>query len=87
MSDIFSPYAQGLNSPGLHAAAVTPSDVTALATDARGLYVGGAGNVNLVTSGGETVLFSGVTAGSVLPVRTHQVLAAGTTATNIVALW
>ena len=87
MADSFSQSMEGLDSPGLHASAVTPSDTVPLATDARGLYVGGAGNVQLVTSGGETVTFAGIPAGLILPVRVHQVLATGTTASSIVALW
>jgi hypothetical protein len=51
------------------------------------LYVGGAGNVNVVTIGNDTVLFNAVPAGSFLPVQVKQVLASSTTATLINALW
>ena len=77
----------GLESPAAHAAAVTPDDATDLATPACGLYVGGAGNLALVTVGGETVKLEAVPAGSFVPIRTARVRAAGTTATAIVALW
>jgi hypothetical protein len=73
--------------PAEHAAAVTPSDDTDLDTPARALYVGGAGDVEVITTGGETVVFVGVAAGSILPVRTARVKAANTDATSIVALW
>lgn len=69
-----------------HAVAVTKSDSTIL-TPTQALFVGGAGNVAVVTVGGETVTFTGVIAGSILPVRVVQVLATGTTATNIAAIW
>lgn len=88
MADPFANHGSGLDSPGLHAAAVTPNDSTDLTTMARGLYIGGAGNVTLDTAGGETtVAFVGVPAGTTLPIRTARVRSTGTTATNIVALW
>jgi hypothetical protein len=51
------------------------------------LYVGGLGNVELVTAGGDEIVFPGVSAGSFLPVQVTKVKAASTTATNIIALW
>jgi hypothetical protein len=51
------------------------------------LYVGGAGNVEVKTAGGDKVNFSNVAEGFVLPVNVIQVFATDTTATNIVALW
>ena len=87
MADNFATNISGLDSPALHALAVTPSDSTALATDARSLYIGTGGNVTLVTSGGDAVAFPNVPSGSILPVRTNQVRATGTTASNIVAIW
>jgi hypothetical protein len=51
------------------------------------LYVGGAGNLEVKTAGGDKVTFSNVAEGFVLPVNVIQVFATGTTATNIVALW
>lgn len=67
------------------AAAVTPSDTTEL--EAAALYVGGAGDVAVVTEGGNTVTFSGVQAGSMLVLRIRQVRATSTTASAIVRLW
>ena len=64
---------------------VTPSDATIIPAT-RGLYVGGTGNLSVVMAeDGNTVLFSAVPAGSILPIQVVQVLAA-TTATLIVAL-
>lgn len=51
------------------------------------LYVGGAGNVEVKTAGGDKVTFSNVAEGFVLPVNVIQVFATGTTATGIIALW
>jgi hypothetical protein len=44
--------------------------------------------VNLVTAGGETVLFKALNAGTILPIRATRVLAANTTANlNLVGLY
>jgi hypothetical protein len=54
------------------------------------LYVGGAGNVSVTTIGGDTVLFSGIPAGTILPVQVEALNATTggtTTATLINALW
>ena len=66
------------------AKAVTPSDSAVNAFTQ--LYVGGTGNVALVTADGTTVTFSGVPAGTILPISTAQVLSTNTTATLILGL-
>jgi len=86
MADEFSKYQQGLDSPANNIVSVTPDD-SDLATDFRSLYVGVAGNVAIVSTGGDTVTFVGVLAGSILPVRCRQVKSTGTTATNIIGLY
>jgi len=48
-----------------------------------GIYVGGAGNVSVVTEEGTTVTFTAPPVGSIIPIRTSKVLAA-TTATLLV---
>ena len=69
------------------AVVVTPSDTTVLPTT-RGLYAGVAGNVAVTMSDNQnSVTFVGVQAGSILPVQVTKVLATGTTATNILALY
>jgi hypothetical protein len=73
--------------PASSAAVVTPSDSTSLTFVTRSVFVGGAGNLNVIMRDGSTVLFTGVLAGSMLPIRVQQVLSTSTTATNIVALW
>jgi hypothetical protein len=69
-----------------NAAAVTPNDSTDL-TNKGILYVGGAGNVSVVTAGGDTVTFSGVAAGTFLPVMVARVRSTNTTATLILVLY
>jgi len=77
----------GYNAPAENAFSVTPNDSTDMANAARALFVGGAGDVKVDTTGGDTVTFTGVTAGMILPVRVTRVYATGTTATNIVAVY
>lgn len=69
------------------AAIVTKSDADELPIYARALYVGGTGNINLITRDGQTVLFSTIPAGTIIPIQVKQVLSTSTTATTIVALW
>lgn len=69
------------------AVAVTKSDVTVYSPELAALFVGGAGDVNVVTVGGQTTKFVGVLANTLLPVRVTQVLSTGTSATNIVGLY
>ena len=55
-------------------------------TEARAVYVGGDGNLT-VTVDGVDVLFSNMIGGTILPVRSTEVIGSGTTATNLVALY
>lgn len=68
------------------AAAVTPSDTTVVA--ARGLYIGGAGNVAIQTdANAAAVTFTAPPVGTLLPVQAYRVMSTNTTATLIVALF
>lgn len=51
------------------------------------LYVGAGGDVEVVTAGGDTVVFSQVPTGAFVPVNVVQVTFSGTSAQKIVALW
>jgi hypothetical protein len=68
----------------INAAAVTPNDTVSQSGVA--LYVGGVGNVTLVTEGGDTVLFTAVPAGTVLNIRFIRINSTGTTATLMVRM-
>jgi hypothetical protein len=68
-------------------AAITPHDSTDLVYVTRAIFVGGAGNLVAVDEGNNAVTFTGVTAGSVLPIRVRRVNSTNTTATSLVALW
>ena len=67
--------------------AITPSDTLAQPI-CRALYVGGAGNITgrLAFDTVDTV-FSGVAAGTILPLQFKLIKATGTTATLMVALF
>ena len=78
------------------AADVTPSDTLEIPSisseNGRGnngciLYIGLAGNLKVKTAGGDTVVFTGVPTGTLLPVQVLLVYATGTTAGSIIALW
>ncbi len=83
--DAFKNRESSLESPARRAEAVTPSDTVDLPNSTRALYVGGAGDVEVTTVGGDTVTLTGVS--GVLPLCVARVHAAGTSATDIVALW
>lgn len=65
---------------------ITPADGTNLSQIPRKLYVGGAGDVAIVSKNGSSVVLSSVPAGTVIPVQPVEVSATGTTATNIIGL-
>lgn len=65
---------------------ITKSDTTVFPAHADAIYVGGAGDVAVRTVRGTTLTFSGMQAGSVLPVRCDMVMSTNTTATNLVGL-
>lgn len=64
------------------AVAVTPSD--AAFVNLIGVYVGGTGALAVRTAKGNTVTFPAVPAGAQISLGITQVLATGTTATNVV---
>lgn len=51
------------------------------------LYVGVGGDLNVITAGGDLILFSQIPTGAFVPVNVVQVLASATNAEKIVALW
>jgi hypothetical protein len=64
--------------------AITTSDVTNFAREAQGIYVGGTGNVVIVTPDGVELTFNNAQAGSVIPWAAIRVNATGTTATGLI---
>jgi hypothetical protein len=86
-TDDYARFATGLDTPYRHAAAITPSDTVDLTNVSRAIYVGGAGNIVLITQAGETVTITGATVGSVYRIMASRIKSTSTTATNLVALW
>ncbi len=75
--------------PAAHLFAITPSDATIFPTATRGIWVGGAGNIAIValSDTGSPVTLTAVPAGTLLQIAAQQVMATGTTATDIVGMW
>ncbi len=51
------------------------------------LYVGGTGNVQVITAAGDDVTYEGPATGTFLPIQIIRVVAAGTTQTGLIAHW
>lgn len=66
--------------------AVTPHNTNELTDIPKGLYIGGAGNIEIIAVDDTDPVILMVTAGQILPIRAKIVKAANTTATGIVAL-
>jgi hypothetical protein len=62
---------------------VTPSDTVNFPDEVAGFFIGGAGNVVTIKRDGTAVTWTGLTAGSWLPVAAIRVNATNTTATLI----
>lgn len=85
----------GNSDSALNAFTITKSDTTVFPAQpnssgvcvTKAIYVGGTGDVNVVMQGGQTVLFSAVPAGTILPISVSQVKSASTTATLMLGLW
>ena len=73
--------------PASSAAAVTPNDSTNLSNITRGVYIGVGGNMKVTMEDGQTLLFTGLSAGAIYPLRLTRIWADTTTASSIVALW
>lgn len=77
--------------PGASTVAVTASDSTDIVKQGerwpRALWVGGAGNVAIVTPDGVVNTLAGVPAGTLLPIQTRRVNSTNTTATSMVAIY
>lgn len=87
-TDTFASFQDGLTSPAENAVAVTPHNSTDLTIATRALWIGGAGNISVEMVGGQSaVVFTGIPAGTLLPLRVTRVNSTSTTATSIVAVY
>lgn len=84
--DRFEGFAGSLTAPATGGAPAVPAAAGDMAQVARALWIGGAGDLDLVLADGDRVTLAGVPAGTLLPLRARA-LRPGTTATGVVALW
>lgn len=77
--------------PPLHAPTqgfnITPDDAAELPFVTRYIFVGGGGNIVLVTSGADDLTLYNVQPGTEIRISARQIKADGTTATNMVGLY
>lgn len=85
MVDTFDSHAVSITAPPSNASPVVPDDNTDLPFVSRALYIGGTGDLRVLTHGGQDVTYTGVSGTKVI--RVQRVFATGTTATNIVSEW
>jgi len=72
--------------PATGGASITPSDTVQITKVHRAVYVGGAGNLSVTTSGGDAIIFVGVPAGTILPIKCSLIKSTSTTATSILVI-
>jgi hypothetical protein len=77
----------GGGEPATSAEDINPTDSQDLGTVPRAIYIGGAGDLAVVTLNGSSVKFIGLLAGTILPVRVKRVKSTGTTATALISLY
>lgn len=87
MADQYANHGSGLDSPGIGHYAITPHASNDEAIAFRAVWVGAAGNVEVVALNGAAVLYKGCAAGSVIPMRGKRVNAVNTTATDLVGMY
>lgn len=87
MPDKFLYSSDSVAAPARKLVAVTPNDGADLADVPKALYIGAAGTLALIAADDTASVSLTVAAGAVLPIRAKRVLATGTTATDIVALY
>lgn len=84
----FAKNKQDAQTPDYDGYAVTPTDSTDLGNGpTRGLFVTGAGNVNVTLVSGATAVLTSVPANTLIPIQVSQVQNTSTTATGIFALY
>lgn len=78
---------QGSGEPAVAGFLIVPSDTQGLPFVPRAIYIGVSGNLALMTFMGDVLIFTGVVAGSVLPIRAIKVFSTNTTAGNLIGLY
>lgn len=87
MDDRFGTFSDSVSSPANSAVAVTPHDSNALPFLPKALYVGTGGDITLRgKNDAADSVWKNVPSGALLPIRATHIRAAGTTASDILAL-
>ena len=86
-TDNFSRQQSLTSDPASNAVLVSPNDSTDLTYVTRAVYVGTTGNMKVTMQDSGTVLFTGIAAGTTLPIRVTRIWSTTTTASTILALW
>ena len=76
-----------VSAPASRISNIIPDDAVDLEYVARAIYIGTGGNICVVTSSGDEVIFKNVPSGSILPVRASRIKATGTSAADLVMLF
>ncbi len=85
--DTFKHTNLSLSAPAQSAIAVGPSDAADLPYTTRALYVGTGGNLTVRMAGQTTTVVFRNLPVCLLPIRVDRVMASGTTANDIIAMW
>lgn len=85
-TDNFSRQQTLTGDPATNAVLITPSDSTDLVAVTRAVYIGTTGNMKVTMQDSGTVLFTGIPAGTTLPIRVSRIWSTTTTASTIIAL-
>ena len=86
MVTVPSPFSSNnVGAPAFDYFTITPSNSTPLAIMCRGIYVGGGGDITVISPAGSTVTFVAVPQGVLLPIVAQYVKSTGTNATDLVA--
>ena len=89
MTDLHAAFTVGLEDPFEHVGLITPHNTNDLAYATRGISFAVAGDLKVITLGGDTVTIpnGALVAGVIHAIRATRVYAAGTAATGIVGYW
>jgi hypothetical protein len=76
----------GHGRPATKSFPIAPSDTNELEFVTEAIYVGGEGDLSVLTLEYYVATYAAVPAGQIIPVRARKVFATGTTATNLVGM-
>jgi len=91
MADRFGSFGDTVSSPATRATAIVPSDANDLIDIPKGIFVGAGGDITMVglnaPASATGITWKNVPAGSLIPFRARRIMATGTTAANMLALY